>query len=219
LRILYKYLPIEFAERFVQQGEVLFRSLSYFRAVEHAERGDEAEGIHIDAPDNGMTLETDNGVCVIGRLRYLRSINQERTFAFCCSTQLDEELFVKFDSDACVVIRDPENFFLKCKIAARHPFSLDASGLLHREVSYFTPNREAPLDITNSHNIPFLKHIDFAEQCEYRAVFARPRGFKMTERVVAPAFTFAEEIAAAKKHERLLKLGNLNRFTELVFRR
>jgi hypothetical protein len=219
LRILYKYLPIEFAERFVQQGEVLFRSLSYFRAVEHAARGDEAEGIHIDAPDNDMTIEADTGVRVVGRFRYLRSINQERIFAFCCSTQLDEKLFVEFNSDACVVIRDTGNFFLRCNVKAQRLFSLDPPGLLHREVSYFAPNREAPLDITNPRNIPFLKHVGFAEQSEYRTVFARRRGFTMTERIVAPAFTFTEEIAVAQKHERLLKLGNLSHITELVFRR
>ena len=41
---LYKYLPAKYAELFISKGEVLFRSLLFFQAWEHEERGDELEG-------------------------------------------------------------------------------------------------------------------------------------------------------------------------------
>jgi len=40
---LYKYLPHEFAARLVADGEVLFRSLLFFLACEHAARGDDSK--------------------------------------------------------------------------------------------------------------------------------------------------------------------------------
>ena len=57
--MLYKYLPRRFAEALINRGEVLFRGLSYFRAVEHVARGDEIEGVHVDAPDHDVTLEDE----------------------------------------------------------------------------------------------------------------------------------------------------------------
>ena len=214
--MLFKYLPLMFAESFLERGEVLFRTLSYFRGVEHAARGDEAEGVHIDAPDNDVTLETNTGIKVAGRFRYLRSVNQERIFAFCCSTRLDDELFAAFDADACVVIKDTETFFARCAAAVRRPLPIEPPGLLHGPVTYFAPNRPPGLDITNPRNIPFLKHESFAAQTEYRVVFARRGGFNMTQRIVQPAFTFQEEIESAHRFQRLVRLGNLRGVAELV---
>jgi hypothetical protein len=216
--MLYKYLPQKFARRMIDQGEVLFRTLSYFRGVEHAARGDEAEGVHIDAPDNDVTLETNTGLKVVGRFRYLRSVNQDRVFAFCCSTELDTSLFDAFDADSCVVIKDPAVFFARCAAAARTPLALDSPGLIHGPVSYFAPNRPAPLDVTDPKTIPFLKHEGFAGQREYRVVFARRGGFALTQRIVQPAFTFAEEVAAARTFQRLLRLGDLTGIAEVVDR-
>jgi hypothetical protein len=213
---LYKYLPFEFADGFIKRGEVLFRTLSYFRAIEHAARGDEAEGVHIDAPDNDVTLETNTGLRVVGRFRYLRSINQDRIFAFCCSTGLDAGLFDAFDADTCVVIHDPEAFFARCAAAARHPLPLDPPGIIHGTVSYFSPNLPAPLDVTDPRKIPFLKHESFSDQKEYRVVFSRRGGFTLTQRIVQPAFTFAEEISGARRFERLLRLGSLCSIAELI---
>lgn len=200
----------------MRHGEVLFRTLSYFRALEHAARGDEAEGVHIDAPDNDVTLTTNTGIRSVGRFRYLRSVRQGDIFAFCSSMVYDDRLFAQFNSDACVVISDPELFFLRCKIAARRPLRLAPPGLIHRPVSYFIPNREAPLDVTQATNIPFLKHIGFSDQHEYRAVFARPGGFEMLNRIVQPQFTFAEEIASAHVYQRLLRIGDLRSFVTVV---
>jgi len=213
--MLYKYLRGRFADAFIRRGEVLFRSLSYFRAVEHAARGDEIEGVHVDAPDNDVTIETNTGLRIVGPHRFLNSIDQDRTYAFCCSTEFSASLFDEFDADACIAILDPATFFLRCATAARHPLPLDPPGLIHRKVAYFTPNRESPLNVKDPRSIPFLKHEDFAYQKEYRAVFARRRGFTLTQRIVKPAFTFAEEIQMARPTKRLLRLGSLHRIVEV----
>jgi len=213
--VLFKFLPRRYADAFVSQGEVLFRTLSYFRAIEHAARGDLAEGVHVDDPGRNVTLETNTGIRSVGRYRYLRSIKQDSIFAFCCSTAFDPALFDSFGSDACVVIQDSATFFLRCQVALKRPLPIEPPGLIHGPVSYFAPDREAPLDITNSRNIPFLKHEAFADQKEYRAIFARRGGFTMLQRIVQPQFTFAEEIAADPQHHRILRLGKLTDITDI----
>jgi len=53
---LYKYLPYQYAELLLASGEVKFRSLSYFLACEHDERGDGLEGTHVYEPATGLDL-------------------------------------------------------------------------------------------------------------------------------------------------------------------
>ena len=93
---------------------------------------------------------------------------------------------------------------------------MEPPGLLHRDVAYYAPNSESPLPITDPHSLPFLKHRDFAAQDEYRAVFATIGGFKITRRIVQPAFTFEEEIMQATSFERLLRLGPLKGVAEVL---
>lgn len=202
--LLYKYLPLQWAERFVSDGEVLFRSLSYFRAVEHAARGDEAEGVHLDAPNHDVLLTTNTGIRVAGRYRYLRSVDQERVFAFCCSTVFDHSLFRAFEADACVVIHDPAPFFIKLRAAVARAQVAVKPGLRHAAVSYYRPEDKAVLDVTVPQNLPFLKRQEFSDQREYRAVYALPRGFKVLQRIVQPQFTFDEEIRVAKRTQQLI---------------
>jgi hypothetical protein len=95
--------------------------------------------VHIDAPDNDVTLTTNTGIRCVGRYRYLRSVTQERVFAFCCSTEFDAGLFTAFDADTCVVIHDLDAFFTRCRVAARTPLPLDSPVLIHGAVSYFAP--------------------------------------------------------------------------------
>ena len=216
---LYKYLPEPFATAFVERGEVLFRSLSYFRKIEHAARGDGLEGIHLDAPDDPPTLHNlTTGVAIVDNFRMLNSVDQERVFAFCCSREFTPGLFQAFNCETCVVIEDPALFFLQCKIAAKKAASVARPGLLHRPVEYFAPNRESPLPVRDPRSIPFLKHELFRSQAEYRAVFGLPGGLTLRSRIALPSFTMDAEIAAAQTHERLLRLGDLRGFAKIVSR-
>ena len=215
--MLYKYLPTQFAVPFVERGEVLFRTLSYFRKIEHAARGDAIEGVHMDVPAHHVLLEVPRlGKTFVGRYRALNSIDQVRVYAFCCSRSYSNEMKEEFGCDRCVAIHDPDTFFLRCRTAARRHATLEPPGLLHREVAYYASTGESPLPITDPHALPFLKHRDFASQDEYRAVFATTGGFNITRRIVQPAFTFDEEIQQAPCFERLLRLGSLKGVADLI---
>jgi len=216
--VLYKYLPRRFAAPFVANGEILFRTLSYFRRVEHAARGDEVEGVHVDDPKRDVRLDVVGGPHVIGRYRYLNSVDQTKVYAFCCSDRLSVELFDMFDADACVVIKDPVQFFLRCQTAARRAFPVDRLRLIHRPVAYWKTSHEAPLSVKDPDSLPFLKHEAFAPQCEYRGVFARRGGRELVQRIVQPQFTFREEIESASVHERLFRIGDISAIAELVDR-
>ena len=208
--MLYKYLPARFAEAFVERGEVLFRTLSYFRKVEHAARGDEIEGVHVDAPDHDVSLTVARlGKTFVGRYRMLNSVEQEHVFVFCCSQTYSEDLLREFNCDRCVAIVDPAAFFLRCRTAAKRQAVLVSPGLIHRSVTYYMPHEASELAIDDPHTLPFLKHASFSAQDEYRAIFATPGGFRITRRIVLPQFTFAEEIERARTSECLLRLGNL----------
>lgn len=214
---LFKYLPRRFADRLVKRGDVMFRTLSYFRALEHGAQGDQVEGIHIDAPDQPPTLHNfTTGVQMTGPWGFLNSINQSRVYAWCCSTSLSLELFEAFDADACVEITDPTAFFLHCQTAARLAFRIERPVLRHRRVEYWTPNREAPLNIKDPINIPFLKHDLFAPQAEYRAAFAISGGEALEQRVVLGHFDLAAEIADAPIAEKLLAVGKLTHVARVL---
>lgn len=214
--MLYKYLPLVHATSMLERGEVLTRSLSYFRAVEHRARGDQIEGMHVDAPNNDVTLTSNTGIRSVGRYRFLRSVRQDRVFAFCCSTEYDARLFESFEADACVVIRDEAEFFERLRKAIKRTGVAVKPYLRHGRVAYFDPAAEAPIDVTKAKNLPFLKHQAFEEQREYRAVYAGRGAYKVLMRIVQPAFTLESEVRMAKKHQRILRLGSLVDIAEIA---
>lgn len=217
MMVLFKYLPIQYATALVERGEVLFRSLSYFRQQEHAARGDEVEGVHVDDPDKAVTLQNlTTGLSVSGAFRFLNSIDQDHVFAYCCSCRLTAELLQAFQADACVKILDPELFFLRCSRAAKRHIPIEAPGVIHGPLEYFDPAKPATMSVKDPRSVPFFKHQAFASQFEYRGVFARRGGFKLLQRIVRPEFTFADEIAASRPSERLLRLGSLSGIVELI---
>ena len=126
------------------------------------------------------------------------------------------ELFEAFEADACAEIVDPTAFFLHCQTAARRVFRTERPVLRHRRVEYWTPNREAPLDIKDPVNIPFLKHNLFALQAEYRAAFALSGGEELEQRLVLGSFNLAAEIAAAPVAEKLLTVGKLTHVARVL---
>ncbi len=213
---IYKYLPSRYVDAFVRGGQVLFRNLSYFRKAEDAARGDEIEGIHVDDPGHDVSLTNmTSGVTTVGDFRYLHSINHDRVFAFCASLRFDRELFDAFSADACVVIHDADAFFSRCRAAAGRVVPIEVPGLLHGPVHYFEFGKPAPLNVKDPTKLPFVKHEVFKLQHEYRGIFAERGGFAIEQSIIARAFSFREEIAAAREMERLLNVGRLDELVEV----
>ena len=87
---LYKYLPYKYAEGFVREGQILFRSLLYFLACEDARR-DQLEGTHQYEPVDGLEITNQSRG---GRHRMLGAsvrssvTHPDKLFVFCVSQRL-----------------------------------------------------------------------------------------------------------------------------------
>jgi hypothetical protein len=104
---LYKYFTKrKWADAFLD-GEILFRSLSFFRDYEDKHvRGDQEEGTSVFRPEGGLivTNYTQGTTFTMPESAFEAIVNQEEIFVFCASRLLTDELRNKFESVVCVEI-------------------------------------------------------------------------------------------------------------------
>jgi hypothetical protein len=111
-RSLYKYFSErKWAEAFIN-GEVLFRSLSYFRDYEDNKvREDENEGTSIFRPEGGLIVNNlTQGTTFTLPGAFESAAKQEEIFIFCLSRSLTDELRERFKAVACVEILNVRTF-------------------------------------------------------------------------------------------------------------
>jgi len=218
---LYKYLPGEYVKQ-VLKGSLLFRNLTYFRQHEDKVRGDETEGIHIDHPDNPITIEVLNRLVppVIGDFSFLNSIEQDKIFVFCLSTVLERKLFDEFRADCCIVTEDVPKFLLRCRSGIIRYGVLNKCGFLHRRVDYYRSNEAAQRSVKDPQNLPFFKDARFKQQYEYRLVCGMKGAFTLKQRIVDnKIFSFQEEIQKGRPYQRTVRVGNLEDIARVVHKR
>ena len=106
-RNLYKYFSErKWAEAFIN-GEVLFRSLSYFRDYEDNNvREDQNEGRAIYRPEGGLIVnnQTQGTTFILPGHAVESAAKQEEIFVFCLSRSLNDELRERFKAVLCVEI-------------------------------------------------------------------------------------------------------------------
>ena len=96
----------KWAEAFLD-GEVLFRSLAYFRDYEDENvRKDKGEGNSIYKPAEGLlvTNQTQGKTLTLPGYAFEATANQEEIFVFCTSRSLNDELRKRFEATVCVEI-------------------------------------------------------------------------------------------------------------------
>jgi hypothetical protein len=215
---LYKYLPSAFVETLVERGDLFFRNLSYFRKIEDKGRNDLLEGLHMDRPNNPITLQAPDGqVLWQGRAAFLNSINANGVFVFCLAEVLSESLFQEFEVNACVEIVDPGEFIQRCDATIRTQSCFSESGLLHGRVEYYAPHQPAQGDVTNPRTIPFFKHQAYSHQTEYRLAVAIKGGLQLTRSIVNDLFTFDDEVAAGIEDNRHIFIGSIRDIVKVHF--
>lgn len=213
---LFKYLPRKFVESVRERGDILFRNLSYFRRIEDIGRSDFLEGLHMDLPDNDITITAvDNGLSWKGRGAFLNSVNQDRLLIFCLSEVLSKDLYAEFEADACLEIVDPEELIRRCRRVVSRQRRFAESELLHNFVEYYAPNEPAVRNVKDPRQIPFFKHRAYSQQQEYRLALALRGGLSHTERIVNEQFTFDDEIAAGKPSHRHVFIGPIADITHV----
>jgi hypothetical protein len=116
---LYKYYSGQkWAEAFLR-GELLFRSLSYFRDLEDGQvRGDQNEGTSVYRPEGGLVVTNHTqGWSGVFKGAFKSAANLEEIFVFCLSRSLTERLWEAFGSLVCIEVTDIREFCSRMEAA------------------------------------------------------------------------------------------------------
>jgi hypothetical protein len=104
------------------RGEVLFRSLSYFRDFEDRTTKqvieDRYEGTGTSMPDGGVILrarDTGKVVKFVEPFAFNKIVNTEDIFVFCVGNSYSDDLVREFNAVACVEMLDKQAFFDRLK--------------------------------------------------------------------------------------------------------
>src|SRR4051794_38632535 len=112
-RHLYKYFSDQrWADAFLD-GQLLFRSLSYFRDYEEQDvRSDGNEGKSISRPEGGLVgyNHTQRRRFVLPNHTFVSHANAEQIFVYCLSGSSSQELWQRFNAAACIEIRNIARF-------------------------------------------------------------------------------------------------------------
>jgi hypothetical protein len=102
---LFKYYDQRtWAENFLK-GEMLFRSLSYFRDCENPARGDEYESTSTFLPDGGLKITNHTqGTHFTIPWSFESSVKSHEVFVFCASRRFGYDLVEEFNSVVCVEV-------------------------------------------------------------------------------------------------------------------
>ena len=172
---IFKYLPSKYIKALVERGDLLFRSLSYFRNYEEMQvRGDRHDGKRLYKPAHGLEItktETGEKLMLPGTLE--SSVRDRDIYVFCFSHQRSALLAKEFDADACVEIHDPLALLSKVRSALILRRWVKHARLLHGRVDYYSPMNPPFAEWAVPERMVMRKTIDYSHQEEYRLAFAR----------------------------------------------
>lgn len=167
-----RYLPEQYALDLVNKGELLFRPLSYYRAVEDPVRGDKNEGVcSMEIKEtHSFSLKINGSHEMPIEMEQLNKcvINTDDIFISCFS--LGENLYNKFTESCKVTIIDFDAFLKRLKESLKF---IPNSGLFHREVTY---KNRLTSDEAEDAEVSFIKGLRFKDEQEYRFAFAIKSG-------------------------------------------
>lgn len=215
---IFKYIPAQYVASFLR-GEVLFRSLAYFRDWEDTKRqvrGDRHEGTHIHHKPEGLELTLNNQPYSTNVQGAFQSrVKQDDIFVFCLSTTLSADLAREFETTVCIEIHNSAMFIAGVRSALRRRPSIKSKMLLHDSVRYYDAEAEAEVGVAWAlpDVIAMSKTRDYEWQHEYHLAFATNNAFAIgntLQALVAPSQTWSN--APAKNSDKLLKIGNLRRY-------
>jgi hypothetical protein len=168
IRSLYKYfLELKYAEAFLD-GEMLFRSLAYFRDNEDAVRGDEYEGTSKFLPDGGLVLHNQTqGTIITLPMAFESTVKAQEIFVYCVSQALRADIAKEFNAVACVEVTKIAT------LCARIRKALPVSAAFRaRPVDYYPHTQGGNPRWALPDQIGTSKLARWASQNEYRFLFS-----------------------------------------------
>jgi hypothetical protein len=177
-RRFYKYFDEKkWAEAFLD-GNLLFRSLGYFRDYEDAEiRGDYHEGTMLYRPTEGLVInnKTQGKTFTLPGWTLESEVKGGEIFVYCLSRSLNDVMREKFRAAACVEIRDINTFC--ARIAKALPSHATFDGPPNRtrigwRVKYFHETEGVNPRWALPGQIAASKSYMYAWQDEFRLLFS-----------------------------------------------
>lgn len=209
---LFKYIPSKYADAFVDQGSVLFRSLMYFKSYEDgAVRGDRYEGTFAYTPQGGLEITNlTTGQVFMMDTSFQAHVRAHEIFVFCLSQERSAELAKAFNTDVCVEIKNPAFFLDRIRQALHRRRATKHHTVLHGAVNYSSCLVEPGVAWALPDQIIMRKNDMYRWQAEYRVAFA-PRGALDPDQVLvelAPPNS-DPRLIGPQSEDRCLRIGSL----------
>lgn len=217
---LYKVLPNTYAWRLVDQGEMMWSTLTWFQNHEDTDRGDECEGMRRYFPVNGLDVNRieragrpDKAAFVLPEHGMVSRAAQGHHI-FIYSMTADSTLVIGDPSDrACVEIFDPQQFVRRVRDGVRRHRKARAETLIHDAVSYWSQENPPEEVWALPHRLTMHKREEYKRQGEYRFAFgvrADVFDFENVECFVADKDTRWPRVRLdPQAHRKKLHLGSL----------
>lgn len=203
----------------MNNGEVLFRALSYYSNYEEMQvRGDRNEGKRVFSPSGGLQV-TNTTTGETSQLQgTFESTAQDRDiFVFCMSETLSSRLATEFKADVCVEIMEPALLLSRIRTALQLRKWVKQGRLLHGMVDYYSPESEPLAEWAVPERMVMRKTTDYAYQAEYRLAFARGDALRIENvGVQIRSFEYAPPPPTPEDHPKYtLKLGSLQKLCKI----
>ncbi|MGC9973598.1 MAG: hypothetical protein ABSE56_23765 [Bryobacteraceae bacterium] len=167
-RSLYKYFSEQIHAEAFLNGQMLFRSLAYFRDNEDSARGDEYEGTSKFLPDGGLMVHNQTqGTTFSLQMALESSVKADEVFVYCFSRTLSAEIAREFNAVACVEITNIAALCARVRAALPSTATFRA-----RAVDYYPQSQGGNPRWALPDNIATSKLDHWASQDEYRFVFS-----------------------------------------------
>lgn len=211
---LFKYISSKYLDAFINKGEVLFRSLSYYSNYEEVQvRGDRNEGKRLFNPSAGLEItKSGTGEKIQLHGSFESTVQDREIFVFCMSKILSPALAREFKADICIEIAEPAYLIAEIRSALLRRKWVRKGRLLHGPVGYYSPETPPLAEWAVPERMVMRKTTEYAAQAEYRLAFARGNALQL-ESVVTQIKT-AQDLRPPTLYghpEHLLKLGSLKK--------
>jgi hypothetical protein len=170
--VLYRYGKREYLMPTLEHGRLRVGAASFYRELERdSARGDEELSKKSYLAGEYTTVATQDGkaIPVLGDI--CRTVSSPNYYVLCMSCDWDPALFEAFNSDCCVVIRDPEEFATRLSASANK--DLGGWYFYHNPVEYFDPYE---MSRNQFFDAAACKDFGFAYQREYRFLWMHLNG-------------------------------------------
>ena len=165
---LYRNTERKWAEAFIEEGELLFRPLTYFRELEEP-RGDKHEGRHIiDAAGTTIEIWDEKIKAYVAPIKIVSGqFTDSLTRPDCCFIKCFSDVPQLEFGPATIEIFDVHGFFAGLRVVFAKQLGVE---LKFSQVNYYDPIEQASLPEIPT-ELAFYKRCCFQVQREFRFVF------------------------------------------------